>query len=110
MEWYYNYNNGGYHGIDYETVRVDKSIRLDTSQLDTIATIGVYLQRLDRFTRECLAHYFVLRLSDDASAKHMSKEMRKSITGHIVMRHRKKALRRLAQDFKDIGLIGDPLF
>jgi len=79
---------------------------LDTEQLDTLATIGVYLQKLDEFTRACLALFFVMRFSDDAAAQYMSKVQRKAIMGQQILRCRKKALKRLTSDFRAIGLIG----
>lgn len=105
LEFYYGFHATGYRGINYELVRVDKSHDLDTRQLDTFCTIGVYVKRLDTIKKFVLAYFFMRRLSDAATSQEMSRLLGKSYKAYNIKWHRSRAIRKLDDDFREIGLI-----
>ena len=88
--------------------RVDRSITQGTTNLDNLATIGFYIQRLDPNHKFILMYSFKFNFSDQEIAhlvNHQTHSKNWDSKNTRKMRH--KIVRGLDEKFRKIGLIED---
>lgn len=105
LEFYYGFHASGYRGIDCSIARVDRSVQIDTRQLDAFSTIGFYIHRLDAVKKCVLAYFYLQRMNDDITARMISVHFKKSYKAYLVKIIRRSAINELRDTFRIIGMI-----
>ena len=98
--------SGGYIGIDYEKIRVDRSTHDAAAFSDAWATIGYYLAKLGTDKKLFLAFSFKDQLPDREIAIRMNKKKGSTFyTESIVKSRRNSGKRQLDKFLREAGLI-----